>query len=246
MKRNSFFILLIFYSVSLLHGQVLERMRQKAAVGAHAGTIKGRIVDEKSGDGLPSANILVKGTYYGASSDFDGNFIIKNINPGVYNIDVTLLGYKTVQYSGINVVEGDTLEFNVKMAESVLSLGQEVVIIGEKRLFDVEETASKSTIKSDDIAAAAVQTVKDVVALQPGVIQSDNEIHIRGGRGYENAYLVDGMSVQDVFGGTGFGNILIRNDNDLPPRGDSHQKQYLSAQVGQKITNLLRPHLIDT
>jgi outer membrane receptor protein involved in Fe transport len=47
--------------------------------------------------------------------------------------------------------------------------------------------------------------VKDVVGLQTGVVQSDNEIHIRGSRGYENAYLVDGVSVQDVLGGSGFG-----------------------------------------
>ncbi|MFA6457313.1 MAG: TonB-dependent receptor [Bacteroidota bacterium] len=192
--------------LSIAHGQVLERMRQKTAVDASkVGTIVGRVVDERNGEGLPSVNILVKGTYYGASSDFDGNFTVKNINPGSYNIDVTLLGYKTVQYSGIKVEGGQTMELNVKMSESVLSLGQEVVIIGEKRLFDVEETSSKRTVKSEDLAIAAVQNVKDAVGLQTGVVQSDNEIHIRGSRGYENAYLVDGVSVQDVLGGTGFG-----------------------------------------
>ena len=169
------------------------------------GRITGRVIDEHTKEGLPSVNILVKGTYYGASSDYDGNYKIERLNPGTYNIDVTLLGYKTVQYSGIKVEAGKTLELNVKMAESVLSLGQEVVIIGEKRLFDVEETSSKRTIRSEDITIAAVTNVKDVVGLQTGVVQSDNEIHIRGSRGYENAYLVDGVSVQDVLGGSGFG-----------------------------------------
>ncbi len=172
---------------------------------AQQGAIKGKVTDAKTRETLPSVNIILKGTYYGAASDFDGNYLVRNINPGTYNIDVTLLGYKTVQYSGIKVVAGQTLELNVKMEESVLSLGQEVVIVGEKRLFDVEETSSKRTIKTDDLSVAAVQNVKDVVSLQTGVVQSDNEIHIRGSRGYENAYLVDGVSVQDVLGGTGFG-----------------------------------------
>ncbi|MFA6467843.1 MAG: TonB-dependent receptor [Bacteroidota bacterium] len=206
MKRFSLLIFVMVCALPMLQGQVLERLRQKATVDASkVGTITGRVVDEKTGEGLPSVNILVKGTYYGASTDFDGNYAVKNINPGSYNIDVTLLGYKTVQYSGIKVEGGQTVELNVKMAESVLSLGQEVVIIGEKRLFDVEETSSKRTVKSEDLAIAAVQTVKDAVGLQTGVVQSDNEIHIRGSRGYENAYLVDGVSVQDVLGGTGFG-----------------------------------------
>ncbi|HAP36847.1 MAG TPA: hypothetical protein DCQ28_13285, partial [Bacteroidetes bacterium] len=187
----------------LLLGLQLSAQSQSNPGGT--GRIVGRVIDENTKDGLPSVNILLKGTYYGASSDFDGNYKIEKLNPGTYNIDVTLLGYKTVQYSGIKVEAGKTVELNVKMAESVLSLGQEVVIIGEKRLFDVEETSSKRTIKSEDITVAAVTNVKDVVGLQTGVVQSDNEIHIRGSRGYENAYLVDGVSVQDVLGGSGFG-----------------------------------------
>jgi hypothetical protein len=178
---------------------------QTAGVAQSTGSIVGRIVDEKTKEGLPSVNVKVKGTYYGAASDFDGNFKIEKMNPGTYNIDITLLGYKEVQYSGIKVEAGKTLTLNVRMGESVLALGTEVVIIGEKRLFDVEETSSKKAVKSEDLQVAALRDVKDVVGLQTGVVQSDNEIHIRGSRGYENAYLVDGVSVQDVLGGTGFG-----------------------------------------
>lgn len=169
------------------------------------GVIKGRVTDEKTKEGLPSVNIVVKGTYYGAATDFDGYYKIEKVNPGTYNIDVTLLGYKAVQYTAIKVDAGETVTLDVKMSESVLSLGTEVVIIGEKPLFDIEETSSKHAVKGEDIAVTAVRGVKDVVGLQTGVVQSDNEIHIRGSRGYENAYIVDGISVQDVLGGTGFG-----------------------------------------
>jgi outer membrane receptor protein involved in Fe transport len=189
----------------LISAAVCAVLLPAVASAQSTGTIVGRITDEKTKDGLPSVNVKVKGTYYGAASDFDGNFKVEKMNPGTYNIDITLLGYKTVQYSGIKVEAGKTVTLNVKMGESVLALGTEVVIIGEKRLFDVEETSSKKAIKSEDLSVAALRDVKDVVGLQTGVVQSDNEIHIRGSRGYENAYLVDGVSVQDVLGGTGFG-----------------------------------------
>ena len=175
------------------------------ALPQSSGSIKGRVEDEKTREGLPSVNIVVKGTYYGAATDFDGNYRIEKVNPGTYNIDVTLLGYKAVQYTAIKVEAGQTLTLDVKMSESVLSLGTEVVIVGEKPLFDIEETSSRHSVKGEDIAVTAIRDVKDVVGLQTGVVQSDNEIHIRGSRGYENAYLVDGISVQDVLGGTGFG-----------------------------------------
>jgi outer membrane receptor protein involved in Fe transport len=169
------------------------------------GTIKGKIVDAKNGESLPSVNVSIKGTYYGGVSDPDGNVTITNINPGTYNLEVSLLGYKSVQYTSFKVVGGETATLNVKMEETVLSIGKEVVIIGEKPLFNIEETQSTRSINSEDIKVAAVQTVQDVVAMQAGVVQSDNEIHIRGGRTYENSYLLDGISVQDNLGGTGFG-----------------------------------------
>ncbi|MBI5020212.1 MAG: TonB-dependent receptor [Ignavibacteriales bacterium] len=194
-KYQIFFILLISLS------SVLISFSQTTGKG----TIKGTVSDMKGKETLPSANITVKGTYYGAVSSFDGTFTITNINPGTYTVEVSLLGYKTVQFTGYKVTAGETTTMDVKMEETVLSLGQEVVIIGEKPLFNIEETQSTRSISSEDIKVAAVQTVKDVVSMQAGVVQSDNEIHIRGGRTYENSYLLDGISVQDALGGTGFG-----------------------------------------
>lgn len=169
------------------------------------GSIEGKVTDARTGEPLPSVNIVVKGTYYGAASNIDGKFLIKDVNPGTYTVEVSLIGYKTVQYTGLKIEPGQKLDLTVKLEETVLTLGQEVVVVGEKPLFNIEETASRRSITSQDIQVAAVQNVRDVVALQAGVVQTENEIHIRGGRTHENAYLLDGISVQDPLAGTGFG-----------------------------------------
>lgn len=169
------------------------------------GTITGTVVDKNTNDPLPSVNVVVKGTYYGSATDFDGKFKISNVAPGSYTIEVTLIGYKTVQYTGVKVNPGETTTLNVKMEETVLSVGQEVIVIGERPLFNIEETSSRRALTSEDIQLAVVKDVRDVVSLQAGVVQSDNEVYIRGGRSYENAYLIDGISVQDPLAGQGFG-----------------------------------------
>ena len=169
------------------------------------GTIKGKVTDASSNESLPSVNVSIKGTYYGSVTDFDGNFTIPNVNPGKYTIVVSLLGYKNVEYTAVAVNGGETATLNTKLEATVLSLGQEVVIVGDKPLFNIEETQSRRSISTEDIKAAAVQSVKDVVAMQTGVVQQDNEVHIRGGRTYENAYLLDGVSIQDPLAGSGFG-----------------------------------------
>ncbi len=169
------------------------------------GIIKGRIIDAKINEGLPSVNVKIKGTYYGAASDMDGNYTITNINPGSYTIEFALLGYTTVQRTDVRVTEGAVLVIDQKMDETVLSIGQEVVIVGEKSLFNPEQTSTLRSIRSEDLKATLVENVKDVVTQQVGVVQTDNEIHIRGGRTNENAYLLDGVSIQDPLAGTGFG-----------------------------------------
>lgn len=175
------------------------------------GKIVGRVTDAALGDGLPSVNIMIKGTYYGAASDLDGNFEIPNISPGTYTVEASLIGFKSVKYTAIEVKANKTIQLDIKMEESVLAMDQEVVIIGEKPLVDVEETQSKKTISQDEIELAVVENVADIVTQQAGVVKSDNAIHIRGGRAYENAFLLDGVSIQDPLAGTGFGLNLSSN-----------------------------------
>ncbi|MCK5456875.1 MAG: carboxypeptidase-like regulatory domain-containing protein, partial [Melioribacteraceae bacterium] len=179
--------------------------------GQKTGKLVGKITDAEFGDGLPGVNIILQGTYYGAATDPNGNFRISKISSGTYTVKVSLIGYKTMQYTGINITAGKSTELNVKLEETVLSMGQDVVIIGEKALVDVEETQSKRTVSREEIEMAVVEDVKDLVAQQAGVITSNNEIHIRGGRSYENAFLLDGVSVQDPLAGTGFGLQLSSN-----------------------------------
>ncbi|MCK9409092.1 MAG: TonB-dependent receptor, partial [Bacteroidetes bacterium] len=169
------------------------------------GAISGRVIDVKSGEGLPSVNVKIKGTYYGASSDFDGNYVIRNVNPGVYTVEFLVLGYKAVQHTGVKVKEDESVVINQKLEETVLTLDQEVVIIGEKPLFRPDETSSLRSISAEDMEVSVVENINDVVSQQVGVVQTDNEIHIRGGRTNESAFLLDGVSVQDPLAGTGFG-----------------------------------------
>ncbi len=193
-RTFAFTTVLVAFTLSPLCGQEAAK-----------GSVQGKVTDGKTGEPLPSVNVVIKGTYYGAATNIDGDFSIKDVNPGVYTVEVSLIGYKAVQYTGLKIEAGQQLDLNVPLEETVLTLGQDVVIVGERPLFNIEETASRRSITSEDIQVAAVQNVRDVVALQAGVVQTENEIHIRGGRTHENAYLLDGISVQDPLAGTGFG-----------------------------------------
>ncbi|MCW8849252.1 MAG: carboxypeptidase-like regulatory domain-containing protein, partial [Melioribacteraceae bacterium] len=175
------------------------------------GKLRGTIIDKATKDPLPGVNVLLEGTYHGAATDFDGNFIIEGVTNGTYNVKVTLIGFKQMLYTGIEIIANRTTQLDVVLEETVLTMDQDVVVVGEKPLVDSEETQSIKSIGRDEIDVAVIENVKDLVTQQAGVIQSDNAIHIRGGRSYESAFLLDGVSVQDPLAGTGFGLQLSAN-----------------------------------
>ncbi len=125
------------------------------------GRITGKVIDKANGQGLPGVNVILKGTYFGAATDIKGKFRIVNITPGSYVIKISLIGYKTVEYTGVKVKSGQTKEINVKMSETVLTLDQEVTVIGKKPLLDIDETQSKRTISQDEIRNSIVENVQD-------------------------------------------------------------------------------------
>lgn len=205
MKLNSFLKLFTLLAISY----------QLSATGYSSaqqrGSIQGKVTDAATNEGLVGVNVMIKGTYYGASTNLDGMFEIKNVAPGEYTLSFRLLGYKEVEHTGVVVTEGQGTTVDTKLQESALTLGQEIVVVGEKPMMDPAETQSTNTISEQDIKVSAVQDVKDVVSQQVGIVSSDNEIHIRGGRSYENAYLLDGINIQDPLAGTGFGLQLSSN-----------------------------------
>ncbi|MFZ5515580.1 MAG: TonB-dependent receptor [Candidatus Zhuqueibacterota bacterium] len=195
MKRNQYIILCLWLGLSLV----------TSGFSQTKGTIRGQVLDAETKTGLPSVNVLVQGTYSGAATDMDGNFTIPNVSPGDFTLQFSMIGYTMVQKTGVKVVAGEVTQVVVELTSTVLALGQEVMVIGEKPLFNIDETSSRRTLTSSEIEKTTLKSVKDIVAAQVGVIKTDDEIHIRGGRTYENAFLLDGISVQDPLSGTGFG-----------------------------------------
>jgi outer membrane receptor protein involved in Fe transport len=188
--RRYFFIVLIFMPMIAL-GQ---------------GIITGTITDAVSKKPLKSVTVRMPGTYYGAISDASGRYTIRKIATGKnYTLEISFIGYKKIQKTGIAIAAGDSLVLNFALKESVVALDKDVVVIGERPLVDVEETQSYRAIGRETINQMVAENITDVVVQQPGVVTQNNEIFIRGGRGYEAAYLLDGVSIQDPLAGTGYG-----------------------------------------
>ncbi len=197
------------------------------------GFITGQVIDGETNEPLVGVNVFVKGTYFGAATDIDGYYSIANVAPGSYDVETSIIGYKLVLQTGITVLPGEHVQLNFTMEKTVLALGEEVVVLGKKPLFDVDETSSVSRISADDIQNKVVSSVEDILSEQIGVTKQDNEIHIRGGRIDESMFIVDGMSVKDPLSGYS-GNLFINAEaiEDLEIVTGGYDAEYGQAMSG--------------
>ncbi|MCK4813952.1 MAG: carboxypeptidase-like regulatory domain-containing protein, partial [Candidatus Marinimicrobia bacterium] len=161
-----------------------------ATLFAQSASIRGVITDAETGEAMIGVNIVLRGTYYGAATSLDGSYIITGMGPGTYDMVVSMIGYKQYLYGGIELTQGQSMRINIKLETTVLALGEDVIVIGEKPLIDATSTASSVSISSDDLRGKVVESIADIVGQQAGVSTSNNEIHIRGGRVDESQFIV--------------------------------------------------------
>jgi TonB-dependent receptor len=205
-------------------------------ISAQDGTISGTINDGEFNDVLPFANVLIKGTTKGATSDFDGKYQI-DLEPGTYTVVFSFLGYETKEITGVVVASGQETTVDVTLNPASNQLDEVVVTTSasqnteasvlnlQKRSVALLDGLSIQSIKktgANDIASA----VKNV----PGVsVQDGKFVYVRGLGDRYTKSILNGMDVPgldpdrntlqlDIFPTNILDNILVIKSStaDLP------------------------------
>jgi hypothetical protein len=139
----------LFSSVAL---SVLSVLALHAQVGT--GSLKGKITDKKSSEPLPFVNVVIenRGTQVsGGATDFDGNYFIKPIDPGTYDVIVSYVGYQPYKQTGV-VVSSNKITFLDIALNAGVELKEFEVVQYTVPLIDRDGGASGGTVTREDIA----------------------------------------------------------------------------------------------
>jgi len=166
-------------------------------VSQTTGKITGTIKDAETNEVLIGANIIVDGTYSGAATDIDGTYYILNVKPGTYSVTVNMIGYKQVKMENVRVSVNRTSTINAMLEPTVIE-GETVIVEVDAITTRKDQTSTIKNISTDQIAKLPVENIGAVVGMQAGVVEG----HFRGGRYNEVTYLIDGIQVDEVFGGS--------------------------------------------
>ncbi len=201
------------------------------------GKIVGRVTDKDTGEPLIGANVIIKGKRLGAASDADGYYVILNVPPGVYTLQAIYVGYATQEVTNVTVKVDLTTQVNFKMVQANFQ-GETVTVVAERPLIQEDATATAAVVGAKEIEMAPVESFTQIAQTKAGVnVGPEGQLHFRGGRSSEVAYIVDGVPVTDAISGGMSMDVSTNAIQELSLITGSFSAEYGQAMSG--IVNIV-------
>ncbi len=186
-KAFSFLVFLILFSVPKLFSQ----------------SIKGVITERSTGEPLIGVTVQILGTTIGTTSNFNGEYELKNFSPGSIQLGISYVSFKGIQSEPFSVNDGETISMDFDMEEDNLEL-DEVVVTARKNLESeniliIERKNSTIAIENlgaKEMSLKGISNVADGVKKITGIALADaGQIYVRGLGDRYNSTSLNGMSI---------------------------------------------------
>lgn len=161
-----------------------------AVTFGQTGTIEGVLSDkEMNNEPLPFANVIIKGTTKGGTTDFDGKYIIENVPVGTYEVEFSFVGYEPVTVPNVVVEAGKFTNVSTALGASAAALDEVLIqvqtsreretalLMEQKNAIEIKESIGAQQLAKQGITDAATATTKI-----SGVTSSEasGDVFIRG------------------------------------------------------------------
>ena len=168
---------------------------------AQNNNISGLVIDRYTGQPIEFANVSIVDLGLGSSTDSLGFFKINNLNPGIYNLQVSFIGYKTETIYELKLTPSRSIYQIIELDQTGSDLDE--VELTSEPLFSKENPISIKDIGASEIkrSPGGNRDISKVIQSFPGVASSTsfrNDIIIRGGAPNENVFYLDGIEVPNI------------------------------------------------
>lgn len=168
-------------------------------------TLSGTVSDSE--EVLPAA--VVKATYeptgvvYYVTTDANGDYQFLNVAPGgPYTIEVSMIGYRPMKVTGVQLALADKNDLDILMQEEALGLEELVVTAKDMSNMASDRAGSVTSITSKSIALLPTTTrsMNDAMSLTPQATVTSNGFAVGGGNYRQSNVTVDGAAFNNSFG----------------------------------------------
>ena len=164
--------------------------------------IRGTVIEKNSRQPLEFINVMVLGLNEGGVTNAEGHFTIEQVPPGIYRLQATAIGYKSVTTPEY-IVSTKDLNISIEMEENLTELAGVTVTASPFRR-DLESPVSLRIIGLQEIekSPGANRDISRIVQSYPGVAFSPigyrNDLIVRGGSPSENRFYLDGVEIPNI------------------------------------------------
>lgn len=164
--------------------------------------VKGTVIDKSSRQPLEFINVMIVGLNKGGVTNAEGKFSIGQVPPGIYRLQASAIGYKTVTTPEYILSTRD-LHIQIEMEENQTEL-EGVTVTASPFRRDIESPVSLHIIGLQEIekSPGANRDISRIVQSYPGVAFSPigyrNDLIVRGGSPSENRFYLDGVEIPNI------------------------------------------------
>ena len=208
---------------------------------AQSGSIVGQLTDtDYNNEPLPFANVFLKGTSTGVTSDIDGLYSLENIEPGTYTVVYSYVGYETVEIPDVQVTANKVTNINVPMGASAAALDEVVIKTTTRResavallLEQKKAVGISQSIGAEDLSRKGVSDAEGAVTKVTGVKKQagTKNVFVRGLGDRYNSTTLNGLPLPsedpeyknislDFFGSDIIESVGINKTFSVPLYGD--------------------------
>jgi len=212
----------------------------QVSLKAQEATVRGFLYEEESGEPAIFANVVLKGTNFGASTDINGYFLISKIPPGDYTLMVTYLGFDTISEL-ISLSKGALLNKKLFVKKGSFNL-ETVTVSAERTEARTETKMSVVKISPKDIkqipSVGGQADFAQYLQVVPGVVftgDQGGQFYIRGGSPIQNKVMLDGMTIYNPFHSIGLFSVF---ETDLIRNASIYTGGY-NAEYGGRISSVM-------
>lgn len=166
---------------------------------AQSGAIVGQVLDDQNEPVIGAVIQAIEGgiSKSGASSDVDGTYTIKPLNPGRYDVKVSYMGYNDALVTGVIVSPDKNTEVKVKLELNTSTLNEVKITAFKVPLVDKYNPGTSTTLTSEQIEKMPLRSTNSIAATTAGVQQTANgQLSIMGARTEGTLYYIDGVQVR--------------------------------------------------
>jgi len=195
-------------------------------------------VTDLSGEALIGANVFVKDSYDGASTDVDGNYSFETTASGEVVLVTSYIGYQESTQKIILKSTVNNIDFSLK--ESINKMEAVVISAGT---FEGGTSTKSEVLKPLDIVTTAGATADIAGALNtlPGTqtVGEEGRLFVRGGDGSETKTFIDGLQVLSPYSTTTPNTPTRSRFSPFMFSGTSFSTGGYSAEYGQALSSAL-------